>query len=109
MGICNAERSITNLPVGPVNRGLSMALVNASRTSATLKKAMLRSHWMVLLLGAVVLSGRALTPRRPPPPNLINDAAPEGCMPDTWEAARLKNCNGSRPKRSRRPRLFSAA
>lgn len=38
--------------------------------------------WWLALLGAAVLGGCALSPRRPPPPHLVNDAAPEGFSPD---------------------------
>lgn len=82
MSIRNAERSISRLAPVPANRSLSVAHADAFRISATLKKAAFRMHWMVLLLAAVALGGCALAPRRPPPPNLINDAAPEGFSPD---------------------------
>ncbi|TAN03355.1 MAG: hypothetical protein EPN36_13080 [Rhodanobacteraceae bacterium] len=39
-------------------------------------------RWLGLLSGVIALGGCVLTPRLPPPPNLINNAAPEGFPPD---------------------------
>lgn len=42
----------------------------------------MRLHrWSMLWLGVAVLGGCALTPRHPPPPELINDTAPAGFSP----------------------------
>lgn len=78
MSICNAERSSSHLALVLASRSPSVAPAATPRIPATLKKAASRTHWMVLLLAVMVLGGCALAPRRQPPPNLINDAAPEG-------------------------------
>ncbi|MBS0380903.1 MAG: patatin-like phospholipase family protein [Proteobacteria bacterium] len=50
----------------------------------TTRRAGQRPRWrgLVLLLGIAALSSCALTPRKPPPPELINSAVPEGFAPD---------------------------
>lgn len=39
-------------------------------------------RWLALLFGALVSGGCVSTPRRPPPPDLISNATPEGFPPD---------------------------
>jgi hypothetical protein len=82
MSICNARYFVSRLAAGSVDRSPFMARADLPRIIAMLKKTMPRRRWVALLFGAIVLSGCALTPRRPPPPDLINDAAPEGFTPD---------------------------